>query len=100
MPTHHDMPSNWSAEARRRVAETDAAIERARLARAATAEATASGRGQAGDGAALSGAVPGGASGVPGRLDELARKRSARLAAEEARRRAMSHQPPPGPLAG
>ena len=93
MPTDRDMPPTWSAEARRRVAETDTAIERARLARAVTAEAAAADRGGS---EATQGPTPGAAT---GRVDELARKRSARRAAEEARRRAMGHQPPPGPVA-
>jgi hypothetical protein len=74
MPTHRDMPDSWRDNARRprrRSAEMDAAVERALAARAAAA---------------------------PGHLDELARRRSARLAAEDARRKATS-QPPPGPQA-
>jgi hypothetical protein len=96
MPTHRDMPPTWSAEARRRLAETDAAIERARLARAATKGAAASAPSRDGSSAPTAGFVPGVAA---GRVDELARKRSARRAAEEARRRATSYEPPPGPVA-
>lgn len=71
MPTDRDMPDRWRDAARRRSAELDAAVERARQVRADAA---------------------------PGRVDELARKRTARLAAEEARRKA-STPPPPGPQA-
>lgn len=73
MPNDRDMPDRWRDTARRRSAELDAAVRRAREARTAAGPA-------------------------PARVDELERKRSARRAAEEARRKATL-EPPPGPQA-
>lgn len=64
------MPDSWNRNAGGRSAEITAAIVRARDARAVTA---------------------------PGPVDELALRRSARLAAEDARRRLRPTEPPPGP---
>lgn len=73
MPTDRDMPASWSANARRGPAPMGAAVERAREARATAA--------------------------APTRFDELASRRAARRAAEEARRKATTFQPPTGPQA-
>jgi hypothetical protein len=70
MPTDSDMPESWNRNASARSAEITAAIERARKSRAADA---------------------------PGTVDELAKRRVARLAAEDARRRLRPTEPPPGP---
>jgi hypothetical protein len=71
MPTHPDMPEGWQEHARRRSQEVLEADERARRQRAEDA---------------------------PVGLDELARKRRERMAAEDARRAAQSvPPPPPGP---
>lgn len=69
MSTDDDMPDSWNRNGGGR-SEITAAIVRAREARAGTAQAP---------------------------VDELALRRSARLAAEDARRRLRSTEPPPGP---
>jgi hypothetical protein len=69
MPTDSDMPESWNRNARGRSAEITAAIERAREVRAS----------------------------APGPVDELAQRRVARIAAEDARRRLRPTDPPPGP---
>lgn len=72
MPTDSDMPESWNRNANGgRSNEITAAILRAREARA-TQEA-------------------------PARLDELAQRRNARRAAEDARRRMLPSDLPPGP---
>jgi len=87
MSRDRDMPAAWLANARRRRGRLDSAVERAReVSRAATTAPDAP--------AASAAPVT-----TAGRIDELARKRSARRAAEEARRRATSFEPPPGPQA-
>jgi hypothetical protein len=68
MPTHPDMPQGWRDYARRRSAEVTTAVEQARLERERTA---------------------------PAPLDQLARRRAARLAAQEAARAFTSVPPPP-----
>ncbi|ADB51382.1 hypothetical protein [Conexibacter woesei] len=75
MSTHDDMPASWSRNSRSRSSEITAAIVRARAARA----------GQPAPQPAV------------GRLDELAQRRNARRAAEEARRKMLPVEPPPGP---
>lgn len=71
MPTQRDMPESWSRRARGRSDEITAAIVRARQVRAVEA--------------------------APARPDELAQRRDARRAAEDARRRLLPTDPPPGP---
>ncbi|MDO8210882.1 hypothetical protein [Conexibacter sp. CPCC 206217] len=71
MPTDSDMPESWDKNARGRSAEITAAIERAREVRAGKAPKAAP-------------------------VDELAQRRVARLAADEARRR-LRPTDPPGP---
>jgi hypothetical protein len=81
MPTDHDMPAAWQAQAARNHAPqvASAIAERARQQGSGTAYAPV-------DHAAAEG---------PGVLDELARRRVARFAALEARR--LSTDPPQGP---
>lgn len=75
MSTHDEMPASWSRNGRGRSSEITAAIVRARAARAGQPAAEP----------------------AIGRLDELAQRRNARRAAEEARRKMLPTEPPPGP---
>jgi hypothetical protein len=68
MPTHPDMPQGWQEYARRRSAEVTQAVEQARTVREQNAAAP---------------------------LDQLGRRRAARLAAQEAARARLSIPPPP-----
>lgn len=70
------MPESWSRNAQGRSAEITAAIVRAREVRAGSTAI----------------APP-----PPAPVDELAQRRIARLAAEDARRRLRPTDPPPGP---
>jgi len=72
MPTDREMPEAWSRNAGRS-AEITAAIARARKVRAAAAPA------------------------APQATDELAQRRLARRAAEDARRKLLRPTDPPGP---
>lgn len=80
MSTDREMPESWSRNAGGRSAEITAAIERARKVRGT---------------AALLG--PTATAAAPSATDELAQRRLARRAAEDARRRLRPTDPPPGP---
>jgi hypothetical protein len=80
MPTDREMPESWSRNAGGRSAEITAAIERARRVR--------------GSAPVLE---PAAAPSGPAATDELAQRRLARRAAEDARRRMRPTDPPPGP---
>ncbi|MDW5598293.1 hypothetical protein VSS74_28300 [Conexibacter stalactiti] len=81
MSTDREMPESWSRNAGGRSAEITAAIERARKVR--------------GTAAPLGPTGPVATAGPA--LDELAQRRLARRAAEDARRRMRPTDPPPGP---
>lgn len=82
MSTDREMPESWSRNAGGRSAEITAAIERARKVRGSAAPL------------GPTGPV---ATAAPPATDELAQRRLARRAAEDARRRMRPTDPPPGP---